>query len=249
MAYVTSSTVRCGIHCPLCQCTSPNSNATRWGLIRAFAGSNNRGVAAGILHAEWYSSPKTTNGGSGSSRHACGKSGRPKPLPNALEPVPYATRAAGWKANHPHWAAAGAPVPLPVRVTPRGELPARLASGPTRVFQPISTTPPTGPHGKFCQESGAAGAVSPRRAKTHFRSNVASCRMMPRHLLLLIALILAFSSSAQTFSGAVTDDTGEGLPAPSSPPKTLPATCSATSVFPMGPIPWTSEHGQDNASP
>ena len=36
---------------------------------------------------------------------------------------------------------------------------------------------------------------------------------MPRHLLLLIALILAFSSSAQTFSGAVTDDTGEGLPA------------------------------------
>ncbi len=35
---------------------------------------------------------------------------------------------------------------------------------------------------------------------------------MPRHLLLLFALILAFSSSSQTFSGAVTDDTGEGLP-------------------------------------
>ena len=178
-----------------------------------------------------------------------GNRGRPKPLPNALEPVPYATRAAGWKANHPHSAAAGAPVPLPVRVTPHGELPVRLASGPTREFQPISTTPPTGPHGKFCQESRRRWRGFPAEQKLTFVQMLHLAGMMPRHLLLLFALILAFSSSAQTFSGAVTDDTERAYPVPSSPPKILPATCSATSVFPMGPIPWTSEHGQDNASP
>ena len=73
--------------------------------------------------------------------------------------------------------------------------------------------------------------------------------MMQRHLWLLFALILAFSGSAQTFSGAVKMRPEWGFLAPSSPPKTKPATCSATSVFPMGPIPWTSERGQDNASP
>jgi hypothetical protein len=124
------------------------------GLIGAFAGSNNRGMASGILLAERYP-PRQKPPAAGQEALAtpAGNQGRPKPLPNDLEPAPYATRAAGWKTNHPHWAAAGAPVPLPVRVTPRGELPVRLASGPTREFQPISTTPPTGPHGKFCQES------------------------------------------------------------------------------------------------
>ena len=163
VAYVTGSTVRCGIHSarqaadnrctPLCQCLAQFKCHTL-GLIGAFAGSNNRGVAAGIRHAEWYPLAKNHQRRVGEALATpAGNRGRPKPLPNALEPVPYATRAAGWKANHPHWAAAGAPVPLPVRVTPRGELPVRLASGPTREFQPISTTPPTGPHGKFCQES------------------------------------------------------------------------------------------------
>ena len=67
VAYVTGSTVRCGIHSarqaadnrctPLCQCLAQFKCHTL-GLIGASAGSNNRGVAAGIHHAEWYSLAK-----------------------------------------------------------------------------------------------------------------------------------------------------------------------------------------------
>ena len=139
-----------------------------------------------------------------------GNRGRPKPLPNALEPVPCNSRsrlesqssALGSRGSARSTARSSDPAWRTARSTcfgPHPGIPANIHHASNRSTRQVLSRIPA-PLARF----------PPAEKKLTFVQMLHLAGMMPRHLLLLYALILAFSSSAQSFSGAVTDD-GRGL--------------------------------------